>query len=139
MMRDLISHNFRWKAISLGLAIVVWFAIKLDAPIQRTHTAVFTVPIHALSDPAAKKVWRFNPPQATVRVRAPMGVEVDAEDVVAFVNLAGSESSVDSNQTLRIRVDVPPRVELMRVDPPSVLAQYSTLPADGRTNSLNAR
>ena len=135
MMRDLISHNFRWKAISLGLAIVVWFAIKFDAPTPRTHTAVVTVPIHALSDPSDKKVWRFNPPEATVRVRAPLGVEVDPEDIVAFVNLAGAAPS-DLTQNLRIRVDVPAGVEVMRVDPPGVLAQYSTLPADGPTNKL---
>ena len=117
--------------------MVVWFVIKFDASIPRTQTLTFTVPVLALSGPTGRGVWHLTPPEATVRVRAAVGIVVEMEDVVAFVNLAGVDASADANQSRRILVEVPDRVEVIRVDPPSVLAQYSTLPGDGRTNRVN--
>ena len=135
-MHQLILHNFRWKAISLALAVIVWFVIKPDAPNTRTYTADFTVNVLALADPAEKQVWHLNPPEARVRIRATQGMEVAQEDIVAFVNLAGTPGSAASSQTRRIQVDVPVGVVLVRVDPVSVVAQYSTLPVESGTNRV---
>ena len=137
-MRDLILHNFRWKALSLGLAIIVWFVIKSGAPKSRLQTLEFTVPIMALADPAEKRVWHLVPAQVRVRVSSPLGLEVSNDDVVAFVNLAGVDATAGLSQSRRIRVDVPAGVEVVRVDPGSVMAQFATLPAEPRTNKVNS-
>ena len=135
-MHELISHNFRWKAVSLGLAVIVWFVIKFDATAKPTYSSEFTVPVLVLADPAEKRLWHLSPAEAHVRVLAPLGIAVAKEDIVAFVNLTEASPTTEPSQGRRIRVDVPAGVEVAKVDPVSVIAQYSTLPADSRTNRV---
>ena len=132
---DIIAHNFRWKLTALLLAMLVWFVIKFA--IYREITGgrdqiLERRPVMVLKAPDDTRVFRVDPPQVDVVVRASR--EVSSEDVEVFLNLT---TMPDVNSALKqVLVRASGATKVVRTEPPFVLVEYAGGAPEAITNSL---
>lgn len=119
--RDIIFHNFWWKATSLLLAVIVWFVVHRDSPTgaQLVPRNTYRFPGHSLAvlrDSTDKRPVRITPTEVDVTVTAPIteATRLTDADIQTFIDL----SEVDErHKKARIRVYVPRGVRLEEINP----------------------
>lgn len=118
--RDLITHNFGWKLLSLALAVLIWTALSRGRIGPQTRRELRGLPITVMTEASDNHAFRVTPDVVNLRVMGkrdlvenlqPAGLEV-------YVNLTGLDA--DSNMQRRIQVYVPPGLSVLQVDPPYV-------------------
>src|SRR5689334_4064927 len=70
--RDILQHNLRWKALSLGLAVLTWMAInaslhRQSSPVVPSYHRLFSeVPVTWLAGPANTNRYKILPETVTI-------------------------------------------------------------------------
>jgi hypothetical protein len=115
--RDLILHNFRWKALSLVLAVLTWMAINASfhqgSPVVPSYHRLFSdVPVTWLAGPSNTNRYKIIPETVTISAgSAVSGRELEnlqLHDIHAFVDV----SDVDERRQFRLPVHVQLPIEL---------------------------
>ena len=128
-MREIILNNFWWKTTALGLAIVVWLALKpqegrplLPDAFRATHTRYLVSHPITLSKPATDlREFKVTPETVDITLVGDPKVlkDLDMREIRATVDIR--DLRPDTN-TVRIHVFVPPEggIKLERLTPDRV-------------------
>jgi YbbR domain-containing protein len=131
VLRNLVVHDFWLKLFSLGLAILIWYIVSLEAyrkeasPVAAlVNTApeqtFFNVPVLVMSSAADVHDFKVSPNQVTVKVSGESRrlLEIHASDIRALVDLTGVEAARGLRK--RIEITTPAGITLVHVAPEEV-------------------
>jgi hypothetical protein len=115
----MVYHPFRHlglKALSVGLAALLWFVVARDQIVERS----LRVPLEYQSIPEALEIVGDPPGMVDVRVRGASSAlgRLQAGDVVAVLNLQGTRPGSRIFHLLTGEVRVPFGIEVTQVTPP---------------------
>jgi YbbR domain-containing protein len=104
-LREYVLHNFWLKALSLALAVVLWWAVARDPRVEMA----LTVPIEFHNVPPELEISSEKVPEAEIRVRGPARLvrELSSADIHPVLDLQGAgigEKTFDLTQR-EIRLD----------------------------------
>ena len=125
-MRDWLTKDLSWIMASLFLAVAIWltvYKIREEPEAPRTRGVENTygnLPVHLLSAAADVRDYRVAPGTVAVTVSGPPNAMaiLQADQILAVVDLTGIKSSHDSRRT--VEVSVPIGTTLVSVAPPEV-------------------
>ena len=117
----MVYHPFRHlglKALSVGLAALLWFVVARDQVVERS----LRVPLEYQSIPEALEIVGDPPGMVDVRVRGASSAlgRLQPGDVVAVLNLQGARPGSRIFHLLTGEVRVPFGIEVTQVAPPTV-------------------
>jgi YbbR domain-containing protein len=139
MLRELLTHNWRWKLFSLLLAVAVWFYIRtsiqgdLVMPRLRpggaaTADFVHEFPVARLTAPGDTNLYHLDPATTRVTVRGDFLLmqELNWDEFRVFVDLTRPPDKPLSAHV--VRVTPPPGMAVVAIDPPAVIVRLGTRP-----------
>lgn len=114
--------NLPVKAISVGLAALLWFAVSRDQQVERSLRA----PLEYQNIPDGLEIVGDPPGTVDVRVRGPSGAlgRLDQGEVVAMLDLKLAREGPRLFHLLTDQVRVPFGVEVAQVSPPTVSLEF---------------
>lgn len=117
-LRKYIFANSWLKLVSLGLAVLLWWAVSHDPTVEREVTA--PVEFHHAPDNLEMSVE--GSPQVRVRVRGPERTvrNLNASDVQATVDLSGARAGERTFDLTAKQVHIPTGVEVVQIQPSQV-------------------
>lgn len=132
-MRDWFIKDLGWKFFSLVLAVAIWLTVSYkypddsaaNPPRDNVYTDFPVTTVKLLPGRTAQ----FSPATVTVTVRGPSErmATLQANEILAFVNLSGVESGTDLRRS--VTVAVPPGLTYS-VIPPNVSVTVSPPPEE---------
>lgn len=118
--RNIITHNFGWKLLSLLLAALTWLTIETDfrrqersdaesrqAPVTTTSHKTFPIiPITLLTAPSNTNRYRLTPETVVVEIGGdqPDLSKLLARDVQAFVDVSDAQDEKQFRRQIQIRI-----------------------------------
>ncbi len=114
-LRRYVLHNIWLKLLSLGMALLLWWAVAHDTPAEME----VVVPIEFQHVAADLEMTSDTIPQARVRLRGPGRLiqRIRPTDVHAEVDLAGARPGERTYDFTSQQVHVPDDVEVVQVVP----------------------
>jgi len=116
--RKYILNNAWLKLVSLGLAVLLWWAVSHDPTVE----AVVTAPVEFHHAPDNLEMSVENSPQVEVRVRGPERTVrgLNATDVQAIVDLTGVHAGERTFDLTTRQIHGPSGVEVVQIEPSQV-------------------
>ena len=137
-LRDLILHNFRWKALSLMLAVLTWMAINASflhqgSPVVPSYHRLFSdVPVTWLAGAANTNRYKISPETVTVSAGSVVsGRELEnlrVRDIHAFVDVSDAEESRQIKLPVHIQLPIELKVFIESYSPSNVTVERITTP-----------
>ncbi len=126
------THNLGWKLLSLGLATLIWFAIRFgihqDGGVagmaQTRDTKDFVrLPIKVLTAASDHRNFKVEPSDVNVRVSGEITQirELKTSSIEVLVSLVDVRD--ESRFKKSIQVLAPPGINILRIDPPDVTVE----------------
>jgi hypothetical protein len=139
MLRELLTHNWRWKLFSLLLAVAVWFYIRtsirgdLGMPRLRPGGAATADFMHEfavarLTAPGDTNLYHLDPATTRVTVRGDFLLmqELNWDEFHVFVDLTRPPDKPLSAHV--IQVSPPPGMTVVAIEPPAVIVRAGARP-----------
>jgi YbbR domain-containing protein len=134
-MRDWFIKDLGWKFFSLVLAVAIWLTVNyknqdVSAAAPRREIVYGDLPVMTVKLLPGRDT-QFSPAVVTVTVSGPNErmATLQANEILAFVNLSGVESGNDLRRS--VTVAVPPGLTYS-VDPPDVSVTVSSSPSENK-------
>jgi YbbR domain-containing protein len=117
-LRKYILRNMWLKLVSLGLAVLLWWAISHDPTVE----AVVTAPLEFHHAPDNLEMSVETSPQVQVRVRGPERTvrSLTPADVQAIVDLTGVHPGERTFDLTAKQVHLPDAVQVVQIEPSQV-------------------
>lgn len=137
--RELVTHNFGWKAFSVLLASLIWYNIHTDidgevstkrGPAGNVATERFSkIQIQVLTSPGFDSPVKLSPAHVDVVVEGPIEVleQLQTREIRVFVQ-PGKDSSNFSSK-VPVQVFSPPGITVIQVTPQVVSIERSPTPS----------
>lgn len=117
-IRNHVFHNFWLKLVSIGLAVLLWWAISHDPTVE----AVITAPVEFHHAPENLEMSAANSTQVHVRVRGPERTVrgLNSADLQAIVDLQGVNAGEHTFDLTPKQIHLPTGVEVVQIEPSQV-------------------
>lgn len=114
-IREYILKNLPFKIVSLAIAILLWWAVGRDTPIE----IPMTIPLEFQNAPDKLEVNSNYPFEARVTLRGPERLmqEISPSEVHAILNLQGATAGERTFDLTRGEIRVPRDVRVIQVVP----------------------
>jgi YbbR domain-containing protein len=117
-LRYILTNNFSWKILSVGLAFVIWLTVKTTSAEQgQTERIYLAMPLQIVSSTADVRTHSMDPSVVTVTVRGRAEVvnKLSEREIHCFVDVTSTETT----QTFRRRIEVavPSGITVVQVEP----------------------
>jgi hypothetical protein len=136
MMRavSVVTRNFGWKLLSVGLAVLLWIAVEGEPEL----VTVQTVPVFYRNVEPSLALVASPPPTARVELRGPSDVlgRDNLSNVAVLLDLAGvAEPGERVFPISHTNVSLPTGVNFVRSDPSELKLHLDRAPADRPVDS----
>lgn len=137
--RQIVTHNFGWKVLSVVLAALTWAMLRTGLPptLQTNKIRkIADVPVAVLSPTGEARDYQVKPAEVAITVRGGQDLiqNLLPSDIGAFVSVAMTTNNPAFAQWRRILVSLPPGVQFVRAEPADVSVRI--VPVDtSATNS----
>jgi len=128
-LRDWFIKDLGWKFFSVVLAVAIWLTVNYknqdeSVATPRRENTYGDLPVMAIKLPTGGHA-QIAPSAVTVTVSGPSEVmaSLQANEILAFVNLSGIDSGSDLQRS--VQVAVPPGVTFVSVVPADVAVTVS--------------
>jgi len=113
--RNWVLKNLPFKLVSLAIAILLWWAVGRDQPIEMP----LTVPLEFQNAPANLEVNSNYPFETRVTLRGPERLiqELNASEIHAIIDLQGATPGERTFDLARSAIHVPRNVKVVQVVP----------------------
>lgn len=113
--RELVTHNLGLKALSLIMAVVIWFFVDVGKEMEIS----MAVPVRFESIPAGLFVAGAPPPPINVRLKGPKValMKVRAERTILLLDLKGAGEGTTGFPGLESKIRLPEGVRITRITP----------------------
>jgi YbbR domain-containing protein len=122
ILRKYVIHNFGLKALSLGVAVLLWMAVTRD-PVAEV---ALNVPIEFHNAPEHLEISSETIPQVQVRVRGPVRAvrDISATDVHAVIDMANVQPGERTYDLSPARIHVPDGVQVVQAVPAQIRISF---------------
>lgn len=136
-LRDVILHNFRWKALSLVLAVLTWLAINASfhqgSPVVPSYHRLFSeVPVTWLAGAANTNRYKITPETVTISAgSAVSGRELEnlqLRDIHAFIDVSDADELRQFRRPVHIQLPIELKVFVESYSPSNVTVERITMP-----------
>ncbi len=121
-LRYLLTNNFSWKVLSVGLAFVIWLTVKTTSAEQgQTERIYLALPLQIVSSTADVRTHSIDPGNVTVTVKGRTEVvnRLAEREIHCFVDVTSTETT--QNFRRYVEVAVPSGITVVRVEPADVV------------------
>jgi len=129
MFFQIVTRNLGWKVLSLGLAVIIWLAVRaISAEHGQTERLYLNVPVQIVSGTADVRAFAIQPEEVRVTLRgSPETIKKLSErEIRAFVDLTSSDSLLPFREP--VVVAVPNGFSVVRVEPADVQVTPPPMP-----------
>jgi YbbR domain-containing protein len=114
-LRKYVFKNLPFKLVSLAIAILLWWAVGRDQPIE----VPMTVPVEFQNAPANLEINSNYPFETRVTLRGPERLmqELNASEVHAVLDLSGAGPGESTFDLSRSQIHVPRNVKVVQITP----------------------
>jgi hypothetical protein len=137
-LRDVILNNFRWKALSLVLAVLTWLAINASflhqgSPVVPSYHRLFSgVPVTWLAGPSNTNHYKISPELVTISAgSAVSGRELEnlqLRDIHAFIDVSDTDDLRQFRRPIQIQLPMDLKVFVESYSPSNVTVERITAP-----------
>lgn len=132
LVRDIITHNFWIKFLSMLLATVIWLAIKygLKADLGAPTTPVLNpvvqkdviVPVNVLTQPGDARVFKISPENVVVTLTGEDALlrKYLARDFKSAIKAYVDLTEIRTNEAEEVRLDLPDGIARLNMAPRAV-------------------